>query len=1000
MPYKHLSLVQQAEILITAIYCYNARICWNNFSLDIDEIIQVLCVFEDDAKITFYLDDYANQMYLQIDYESRFKLVKKRIEYFSLYFLDEKYELEAFDFHHREELLKIALKNLVKNNTTYIIDLSVFKLPFVNTINIAFKHLESFTSILNYLKKFTTVDYYGIKKDVILKILKNTDRKIKEEDCGFLEECDRVAILRVLAENNPQQVVNNIKVFGISDPLIRLEILIKIADNQPDVLDVFDDFLNFDLSSMPGVIGRLFAELENVLSIGIDLDFSLIRCDFIKSKILNNHKIWDDVNQEIWQKELDFLIKYEVVDEFSAYKFLLISNWLIYTIMLFNANSVIENFKKHINIIQKILKEIRSFSDPKMRFILSKIVLEKICNQSIIYDVYCEFVENRNQTALLPTLIIMAHIFSEKILDYVELIKKISNKINKNHKKYKDGKHMRPLISGLHAIFSQDKLKEQDKFLLVNKVLDDEFIGQKNYWWLIQAMLIPVIMNNPKFQEFYTIMQDDVQMAFKKICIDIFKINTEDINNYDQSFGVKHNQAALLIYYAKMQLLPEDEKVQMLDVLNKYVNSVLMNCSKGYYVLRYAEDFNCQLKIIFSRAPDLKAKWQEGYSENYAKFINNNELINNNKEFDLMKFLIARCIHHQHLPLNYRKYFQEYVKLNVTPEQHEKEKQEIEENLEKLITCCISEENSVNSNLISYKLQLALINAVKNNPKDPENQVACLMEINRNIPSCANFEFSNDLYTAIRKLMNKHNKEINCIGWNIVDTDDYWSMFMSGTDIEGSCQRVDGDPNLNKCLMGYVMNGDYRMLAIQNEKGITVARCIIHLLWDPIEEQACIFIEEAYPFYITNMQEQALHQFGIKRAAYLGLSLMNIEGNMDSLKYDNPLIRMEGGNSPWVYSDANHGEQANGKFKIKNAKVLYNHSEAIYLKKKQELENEALKCEVNIYQKGIFFSASKYASQQQPYGPYADHMCFLGDPITKLTEECSMLFMKLKKIYN
>ena len=66
-----------------------------------------------------------------------------------------------------------------------------------------------------------------------------------------------------------------------------------------------------------------------------------------------------------------------------------------------------------------------------------------------------------------------------------------------------------------------------------------------------------------------------------------------------------------------------------------------------------------------------------------------NELINNNKEFDLVKFLITRCIHHQHLPCNYLEYFQEYVELNAAEEQHEEEKQKIEKNLEKLITFII-----------------------------------------------------------------------------------------------------------------------------------------------------------------------------------------------------------------------------------------------------------------------------------------------------------------------
>ncbi|MGI9214712.1 MAG: hypothetical protein ACR2HS_03385, partial [Gammaproteobacteria bacterium] len=211
---------------------------------------------------------------------------------------------------------------------------------------------------------------------------------------------------------------------------------------------------------------------------------------------------------------------------------------------------------------------------------------------------------------------------------------------------------------------------------------------------------------------------------------------------------------------------------------------------------------------------------------------------------------------------------------------------------------------------------------------------------------------------------------------------------MVGTDVEGSCLRVDGDPSLNKCLMGYVMNGDYRMLAIQNDKGMTIARSIIHLLWDPIKQNSCLFMEEAYPFYITYMQEQALHQLAIKRAAYLGLSLMNLKGNMysDVVNYDNPLIRMKGGLATWVYSDANYIEQEDGEFEIKNSKVL-NDPKSIYLKKKQELDEEAFKYKVNIYQNSLFFSASRHATLKQPYGPFIDHYCFIGDPITQLTVE-------------
>ena len=44
-------------------------------------------------------------------------------------------------------------------------------------------------------------------------------------------------------------------------------------------------------------------------------------------------------------------------------------------------------------------------------------------------------------------------------------------------------------------------------------------------------------------------------------------------------------------------------------------------------------------------------------------------------------------------------------------------------------------------------------------------------------------------------------KDYEYEGWKIVDTDDPEYLLMCGTAVKGSCQRVDGDPDLNKCLL-------------------------------------------------------------------------------------------------------------------------------------------------------------------------------------------------------
>lgn len=61
---------------------------------------------------------------------------------------------------------------------------------------------------------------------------------------------------------------------------------------------------------------------------------------------------------------------------------------------------------------------------------------------------------------------------------------------------------------------------------------------------------------------------------------------------------------------------------------------------------------------------------------------------------------------------------------------------------------------------------------------------------------------------------------------------DYWqNLFFCGTDVEGSCQRVDGSPHLNKCLMGYCLDGKIALLMVEDPQTKKIqARRIIRLL--------------------------------------------------------------------------------------------------------------------------------------------------------------------------
>jgi hypothetical protein len=155
-------------------------------------------------------------------------------------------------------------------------------------------------------------------------------------------------------------------------------------------------------------------------------------------------------------------------------------------------------------------------------------------------------------------------------------------------------------------------------------------------------------------------------------------------------------------------------------------------------------------------------------------------------------------------------------------------------------------------------------------------------------------EFINDIRTQIALLTKGagSSKKIE-----LVDSDDWQDLFFCGTEVLGSCQRVDGGAGLNKCLLGYVLDGKIRILAIKNENGGVMARAIFKLLLDK-ENRPVLFLERIYPG--ANREEvRLIREFAQDRALKLGLLLYE-HGRGEAL-------HSERNAAPFEYEDAGLG---------------------------------------------------------------------------------------------
>lgn len=154
-----------------------------------------------------------------------------------------------------------------------------------------------------------------------------------------------------------------------------------------------------------------------------------------------------------------------------------------------------------------------------------------------------------------------------------------------------------------------------------------------------------------------------------------------------------------------------------------------------------------------------------------------------------------------------------------------------------------------------------------------------------------------------------------------VDTDEMQDLLLCGTEIDGSCQRIDGNPANTKGLIAYVLDGKNRMLAIKDKKtGKIQARCLLKILLDNDAQKPVLFQERIYPFgsEYTNF----LNDLAENKAKNLDLPLYTLNTGMRNLNTETKRKIISLKNSlAYEYVDGMHGITNKGEVKIFAHKV-------------------------------------------------------------------------------
>lgn len=198
--------------------------------------------------------------------------------------------------------------------------------------------------------------------------------------------------------------------------------------------------------------------------------------------------------------------------------------------------------------------------------------------------------------------------------------------------------------------------------------------------------------------------------------------------------------------------------------------------------------------------------------------------------------------------------------------------------------------------------------------------------------------FENERYSAkenrhLRRIEKKHLDVFNAWKQDVVlnpgllglppsfkalETSDPNHFLLMGTEVRGSCQSVDGSPDLNKCLVGTMLDGKYRLLLILDSSGKILARSLIRLMRDH-KKKPILFIETPYTANSRYEYENALLAIAKQKAKVLDLPLVfdakHFPGVNGAKSFTSNLSVKDSG-LPFEYVDALEGVQS-PPYKIK-----------------------------------------------------------------------------------
>lgn len=438
----------------------------------------------------------------------------------------------------------------------------------------------------------------------------------------------------------------------------------------------------------------------------------------------------------------------------------------------------------------------------------------------------------------------------------------------------------------IYVLKKENRFSKQDKAKLIQQLLTSKEEEKDLVRWM------QMIENLVFFGFVNSVDQIEDLKKTEKLLQDLFckKFAIEDMpdffQNYQKTFGQFREKQAIMTYLSSLERLPPSEKKQALPLFSLFIRSVL---NQTFPNIRYEDSVH--LKEVFKGREELEKEWRKGETLTEKELLE--EIQIEEKSFNFHTFFKEKIYTDQHLGKEWaKKYpslgqvFSEGIKIEKVLSFLE---EEIQLERKKLDQALKQEKQEINASL-RIKNQEKTILSLALNQETLTSAQQSIHELTSSFKK--EKEFANDLSSLIIR----HVKKEDLI---VQDTDDPCDLLLISTEVK-TCLRVNGDPESNKCLLGYLLDGKIRAVVVKNKEGRIVAKRMICLPLDKETNDPVLFQEKMHYNPGYKKVERLINQMCIRRAQKLKLPLLAKDGGK---RYPNPIISL-GGRSPFQYVDA------------------------------------------------------------------------------------------------